>query len=69
MIDEFPILAVAAAFAKSPSIFRGLKELRVKESDRLKLIYITYKIVVLSVNLKKMIFIFIRLIIIILKII
>ena len=38
MIDEFPILAVAAAFAKSPSIFRGLKELRVKESDRLKLI-------------------------------
>ena len=38
MIDEYPILAVAAAFAKSPSIFRGLKELRVKESDRLKLI-------------------------------
>ena len=38
MIDEFPILAVAAAFAKSPSVFRGLKELRVKESDRLKLI-------------------------------
>ena len=38
MIDEYPILAVAAAFAKSPSIFRGLKELKVKESDRLKLI-------------------------------
>ena len=38
MIDEYPILAIAAAFAKSPSIFRGLKELRVKESDRLKLI-------------------------------
>ena len=38
MIDEYPILSIAAAFAKSPSIFRGLKELRVKESDRLKLI-------------------------------
>ena len=38
MIDEYPILAVAASFADSPSIFRGLKELRVKESDRLKLI-------------------------------
>lgn len=37
MIDEYPILAVAAAFANSPSIFRGLDELRVKESDRLKL--------------------------------
>ena len=38
MIDEYPILAVAASFASTPSIFRGLKELRVKESDRLKLI-------------------------------
>ncbi len=38
MIDEYPILAIAASFANSPSIFRGLKELRVKESDRLKLI-------------------------------
>ncbi len=38
MIDEYPILSVAASFAKSPSIFRGLNELRVKESDRLKLI-------------------------------
>ena len=38
MIDEYPILAVAASFANSPSVFRGLKELRIKESDRLKLI-------------------------------
>ena len=38
MIDEYPILAIAASFANSPSIFRGLKELKVKESDRLKLI-------------------------------
>ncbi len=38
MIDEYPIISIAAAFAKSPSIFKGLKELRVKESDRLSLI-------------------------------
>jgi 3-phosphoshikimate 1-carboxyvinyltransferase len=35
MIDEYPILAVAAAFAKGRTIMRGLGELRVKESDRL----------------------------------
>lgn len=35
MIDEFPILAVAAAVANGPSTWRGLGELRVKESDRL----------------------------------
>ncbi len=38
MIDEYPILSVAAAFANSPSVFRGLSELKVKESDRLELI-------------------------------
>lgn len=36
MIDEYPILAVAAAFAEGTTRMRGLKELRVKESDRLK---------------------------------
>jgi 3-phosphoshikimate 1-carboxyvinyltransferase len=35
MIDEYPVLAVAAAFAEGPTVMRGLKELRVKESDRL----------------------------------
>ena len=35
MIDEYPILCVAAAYAKGTSRFRGLHELRVKESDRL----------------------------------
>jgi 3-phosphoshikimate 1-carboxyvinyltransferase len=35
MIDEFPILSVAAAFAEGRTIMRGLEELRVKESDRL----------------------------------
>ncbi len=35
MIDEFPILAVAAAFAEGTTRMSGLAELRVKESDRL----------------------------------
>jgi 3-phosphoshikimate 1-carboxyvinyltransferase len=35
MIDEYPILAVAAAFADGETRMRGLAELRVKESDRL----------------------------------
>ena len=35
MIDEYPILAVAAASARGTTRMRGLAELRVKESDRL----------------------------------
>ena len=35
MIDEYPVLAVAAAFAEGTTVMRGLNELRVKESDRL----------------------------------
>jgi 3-phosphoshikimate 1-carboxyvinyltransferase len=35
MIDEYPVLAVAATFAEGTTRMRGLKELRVKESDRL----------------------------------
>ncbi len=35
MIDEYPILAVAASFATGTTRMRGLQELRVKESDRL----------------------------------
>tara|TARA_B100000700_G_scaffold277176_1_gene324362 strand:- start:144 stop:1451 length:1308 start_codon:yes stop_codon:yes gene_type:complete len=38
MIDEYPILSIAASFAKTSSLFKNLKELRVKESDRLELI-------------------------------
>lgn len=34
-IDEFPILFVAAAFARGETVLRGALELRVKESDRL----------------------------------
>lgn len=37
MIDEYPILAVAAAFAEGETRLRGLAELRVKESDRVAL--------------------------------
>ncbi|MCO5132408.1 MAG: 3-phosphoshikimate 1-carboxyvinyltransferase [Xanthobacteraceae bacterium] len=36
MIDEYLVLAVAAAFAEGTTIMRGLHELRVKESDRLE---------------------------------
>jgi 3-phosphoshikimate 1-carboxyvinyltransferase len=35
MIDEYPVLSVAAAFAHGRTAMRGLEELRVKESDRL----------------------------------
>jgi 3-phosphoshikimate 1-carboxyvinyltransferase len=35
MIDEYPILAMAAACAKGTTVMEGLAELRVKESDRL----------------------------------
>ena len=35
MIDEYPVLAVAAAFAEGETMMEGLEELRVKESDRL----------------------------------
>ncbi len=35
MIDEFPVLFVAAALAQGRTVTRGLEELRVKESDRI----------------------------------
>ena len=37
MIDEYPILAVAAAFATGETLMRGIGEMRVKESDRIAL--------------------------------
>lgn len=36
MIDEYPILSVVAAFAEGPTVMRGVRELRVKESDRIE---------------------------------
>jgi len=38
MIDEYPVLAVAAAYARGETHMQGLSELRVKESDRLSAI-------------------------------
>jgi 3-phosphoshikimate 1-carboxyvinyltransferase len=37
MIDEYPVLAVAAAFAEGATAMRGIGEMRVKESDRIAL--------------------------------
>ena len=42
-IDEIPILSIAASFANGRSIFKGLKELTVKESNRLDLINLNLK--------------------------
>ena len=36
MIDEYPVLSVVAAFAQGATVMRGVKELRVKESDRIE---------------------------------
>ena len=35
MIDEYPILSIAASVARGTSVFEGVGELRIKESDRL----------------------------------
>ncbi|MCX7646274.1 MAG: 3-phosphoshikimate 1-carboxyvinyltransferase [Rhodobacteraceae bacterium] len=35
MIDEFPVLSAVAAFAEGTTVMRGVRELRVKESDRI----------------------------------
>ena len=35
MIDEYPVLSVVAAYAKGQTVMRGVRELRVKESDRI----------------------------------
>ena len=42
-VDEIPILSIAASFANGKSIFKGLKELTVKESNRLELIHLNLK--------------------------
>ena len=36
MIDEYPILAILASVAEGTTIMKGIRELRVKESDRIK---------------------------------
>lgn len=44
MIDEYPVLAVAAAFAEGTTVMNGLEELRVKESDRLAAVAVGLKL-------------------------
>ena len=38
MIDEYPILSIAASCAEGKTVMDGISELRVKESDRIKII-------------------------------
>ena len=53
LIDEFPILFVAASFASGKSIFKGLEELKFKESDRLKTMADSLKGAGVKLDLKK----------------
>lgn len=50
MIDEYPVLAVAAAFAEGRTTLRGLEELRVKESDRLAAIAAGLRVIGVTVE-------------------
>jgi len=43
MIDEYPILAVAAAFAEGTTHMPGIEELRVKETDRIAMMEVGLK--------------------------
>jgi 3-phosphoshikimate 1-carboxyvinyltransferase len=49
MIDEYPILSIAASFAEGKTVMHGLEELRVKESDRLSAIAAGLKATGLSI--------------------
>ena len=52
-IDEIPILSIAASFASGLTIFKGLKELTVKESNRLLLIHENLKKIGVKSVIKK----------------
>ena len=52
-VDEIPILSVVASFAKGLTIFKGLKELTVKESNRLLLIHENLKRIGVKSKIKK----------------
>lgn len=43
LIDELPVLMVAACFARGRTVFEGIGELRVKETDRVKSMYTNLK--------------------------
>ena len=50
MIDEFPVLFVAAALAQGTTVTSGLEELRVKESDRLSAMAAALKLAGVSIE-------------------
>ena len=52
-VDEIPILSIAASYAKGTSVFKGLKELTVKESNRLELIHQNLKNMGVKSEIKK----------------
>ncbi len=53
LIDEYPILSIAASVAKGTTIMKGLEELRYKESDRIKSIYNNLKKLKIDCLVKK----------------
>lgn len=50
MIDEYPILSIAAAYAAGTTVMNGLEELRVKESDRLSAVAAGLRVCGVSVD-------------------
>lgn len=50
MIDEIPVLCVAASFAKGRTVIRGVRELKVKETDRLNSLVYNLKQAGINVN-------------------
>ena len=51
-IDEIPILSIAASFANGLTVFKGLKELTFKESNRLELIHENLKKIGVQTKIK-----------------
>ena len=53
LIDEYPILFIAASFAKGISYFEGIEELRIKESDRIQSMEDGFKSLGIKLNTTK----------------
>jgi len=53
LIDEYPILFIAACFAKGTSQFKGIEELRVKESDRIQSMELGLKLLGVKISSTK----------------
>ncbi len=53
LIDEYPILSIAASVAKGTTKMNGLEELRYKESDRIKSIYNNLKRLKVNCSVEK----------------